>query len=568
MKYRIALALASIMLMSGGATAQKPVAELPRTLIDTTWKQPTGGKTWAVHTAEEFSRALAQSSPGDVIVLDAGVVYTGNFRVPAKTNPNNKWIYVISSAYSKLPAPENRVSPADAVNMPKIVTPTVGTALGINESANHWRFVGIEVYSASTFAPPKNRPGVFMGYGLINNSTYPPVNLPDSIVFDRCYVHGDAEHDLQSGITGNGTNYAVIDSYIGEIHMKGFDTQAFLAYYTPGPIKLVNNHLEAAGENVMFGGAGGPRDPYVASDVEVRKNHLFKPLAWVPLSLNWTYVEKNAFEMKSARRVLFDSNTIENVWASGQIGAAVVLTVRSSQSGDVAAVEDITITNNVFKNVVMGFNTSTTDNLCGPPMFPNCKNAGHSARWVIANNLVLLYDGSIQGGMGAHTGLILINGGADKPNGVVSTFMHDVVLQHNTVVPNPSKPCWQSIYFGIPRGWKLPFPRSVTDNVWILDNVLCKQPTGDWGAQGKSGLMEYMRAPEAAPFDLPQRFTGNVMYVPPGDKVQSFPPRNLSTSRTIRYVNPDGGDFQLAEPRWTETTDGKPAGIDSTKLPR
>ena len=567
MNRRIAFALASSLLFDAGAAAQKPVAELPRTHIDTTWNQPTGGKAWAAHTADEFSRALAQSSPGDVITLDAGTVYTGNFRIPAKTNPNDKWIYVTSSAYSKLPAPGKRVSPSDAANMPKVVTPNVATAIGINESANHWRFVGIEVYSASTFAPPKNPPGVYSGYTLINNFTYPPVNLPDSIVFDRCYVHGDASHDVQAGISGNGRNYAVVDSYIADIHMKGVDTQAFNAYYTPGPIKLVNNHFEAAGENVMFGGAGGPADPYVPSDIEVRNNHLFKPLSWVPLSLNGTYVEKNAFELKSARRVLFDNNTIENVWAAGQVGAAFLLTIRTSQSGDIAAVEDVTVTNNVFKNVVMGFSTLATDNLCGPPAYPNCKNSGNSARWTIANNLITLYDSSIPGGIGAHTGLIVFSGGMDRPHGVF-TFLHDIVLQHNTVVPHPSKPCWQSIYFGVPGVWKRPFPRSTTDNVWILDNVLCKQPTGDWGVQGKAGLTEYMGAPGTPPFDLAQRFTGNVMYVSPGEQMQSFPPHNLSTGKTFRYVDPAKGNFELLEPRWTETTDERPAGVDSAILPK
>ena len=568
MNYRITVAIASTLLFSGAARAQKPVAELPRAHVDTTWNQPKGGKTWTVHTAEEFSKSLAQSSPGDVIVLDAGAVYTGNFRIPAKTNPDSKWIYVISSAYTKLPAPGKRISPADAPNMPKVVTPNVGTAFGINESANHWRFVGIEVYSASTFAPATNRSGVYSGYTLINNFTYPPVNIPEWIIFDRCYVHGDAAHDVQAGISGNGKNYAVIDSYIADIHMKGVDTQAFNAYYTPGPVKLVNNYFEAAGENVMFGGAGGPADPYVPSDIELRNNYLFKPLSWVPLSLNGTYVEKNAFELKSARRVLFDSNTIENVWAAGQVGAAFLLTIRTSQSGDIAVVEDVTVTNNVFKNVVMGFNTLATDNLCGPPAYPNCKNTGNSSRWTIANNLVMLYDPSVPGGIGAHTGLIVFSGGVDRPHGGTFTFLHDIVLQHNTVVPNLSKPCWQSIYFGVPGAWKRPFPRSATDNVWILDNVLCKQPTGDWGAQGKSGLTEYMGAPNTPPFDMEQRFRGNVMYVPPGDQTQSFPPHNLSTSRAVRYVDPGSGNYQLLEPRWTETTDGKPAGIDFATLPK
>lgn len=61
--------------------------------------------------------------------------------------------------------------------------------------------------------------------------------------------------------------------------MEGQDTQAIVAWITLGPIKIVNNFLEAAGENVMFGGAD-PRIPdAVVSDIEIRQNHFFKPLS-------------------------------------------------------------------------------------------------------------------------------------------------------------------------------------------------------------------------------------------------------------------------------------------------
>ena len=566
--YRVVVALAAIVLLRGMSAAQKPVAELPRTHIDTGWSQPSGGKTWNAHTTEEFAHSLEQASPGDVIVLEAGAVFTGNFRVPAKSNPTNKWIYVISSAYAKLPSPGTRVSPADAANMPKITTLNATNAIRFQDGANYWRFVGVEVYSSSTFHPSTSAPGVNFGYALVDKADYPGTsNIPDHIFIDRCYVHGDATHDLQEGVVGNGSNFAVVDSYISDIHGKGIDTQAFTSYISPGPIKLVNNHLEASGENVMFGGSGRGAFGYVPSDIEVRNNYFYKPLEWVPLSLNSTYVEKNAFELKSARRVLFDSNVIENVWQAGQGGAAFLFTVRTSQSGDVAVVEDVTVTNNLFKNVVMGFNTLSTDNMCGSPSYPNCKNAGNSARWVVVNNLITLYDTSIAGGIRAHTGLIAINGGADKPQGVF-TFLHDVLLQHNTVVPNAAQPCWQSIYFALPGGWKRPFPRSGTDNIWILDNVLCKQPTGDWGFRGKEALEVYMGAPSTAPSDLAQRFRGNIMYVPPGDQVQSFPPHNLATGKAFRYSDPSKGNFDLTEPRFTDTTDGKPPGIDFAALPK
>ena len=80
----------------------------------------------------------------------------------------------------------------------------------------------------------------------------------------------------------------------------------------------------------MFGGSGGNGNPGVPSDIEVRNNYLYKPLSWVSgVGRNQSMVVKNAFEVKSGQRILFDSNVIENVWARGQVGFAIVLTVRS-----------------------------------------------------------------------------------------------------------------------------------------------------------------------------------------------------------------------------------------------
>ena len=106
--------------LSSPAQSSKPVAQLPNAYLDTSWKLPNGGTTWAAHDVTQFRTALTSSAPGDVIVLDAGVTYSGSFTLPAKSNPNNKWIYIISSQLANLPA-GTRVSPANAIYMPKLV---------------------------------------------------------------------------------------------------------------------------------------------------------------------------------------------------------------------------------------------------------------------------------------------------------------------------------------------------------------------------------------------------------------------------------------------------------------
>jgi len=561
----LVLSLAS----SGVAIAQKPAAQLPLTYIDTTWSMPTG-TNWAAQTAAQFRSALTSAKPGDVITLDAGVVYTGNFVIPAKSNPNSQWIYVVSSNLSSLPAPGTQVSPSDAVNMPKIVTAGATQAVRLANGADHWRFVGIEIYSASTYAPSSYTPGVYYGYSLVDNLCYPnftgcpnPPVLPHDITWDRMYVHGDATHDLQQGIDGNQISVAVVDSYISDIHMKGTDTQAFVAYMTPGPIKLNNNHLEAAGENVLIGGSGRGAGGWVPSDITVTNNYLYKPLSWVTPSLNGTWVVKNSFELKSAQRVLFDSNIIENKWSAGQVGGAFLFTIRTSQSGDIAVVHDVTVTNNIFKNVVRGFDLMEADYMCGTTSYPNCHNAGDTDRIVISNNLVTLGDPTQTGWINQHTGLIAFSTGYDQINKAYPP-VKDVVVQHNSVVSNPNGPCWNAVYFGAPQAWKLPFPYPPTNNVWILDNVLCRQPTGDWGLHGTSGLTQYMGTPGTPPYDLTQRFYGNVMYVPVGDKVQAFPPHNYATTVPMVYANQSTADYQLVSPYWTDTSDGQLAGVNFT----
>ena len=59
---------------------------------------------------------------------------------------------------------------------------------------------------------------------------------------------------VQRGISLNGADITISNSHISEIHGRGYDTQAICGWNGPGPFRIINNYLEAAGENVMFGG--------------------------------------------------------------------------------------------------------------------------------------------------------------------------------------------------------------------------------------------------------------------------------------------------------------------------
>src|ERR1035438_8041816 len=183
--------------------------------------------------------------------------------------------------------------------MPKLVSTNAAPVFDILTGANQWRFAGLNITETAAASN--------LIFGNYSNDGVAP--LPDNIFIDRCYIHGLTTASVHRAILADDTNFAIIDSYVSDVQGPGLETQALAAWWTPGPIKIVNNYLSATTENVMFGGAGGPANPYVPSDIEMRNNYLFKPLSWVGTSSI-----KDAFEIKSGQRVLFDSNTVENVW--------------------------------------------------------------------------------------------------------------------------------------------------------------------------------------------------------------------------------------------------------------
>jgi hypothetical protein len=71
----------------------------------------------------------------------------------------------------------------------------------------------------------------------------------------------------------------------------------------------------------------------------------------------------------------------------------------------------------------------------------------------------------------------------------------------------------------------------------------------------------YMGDP--APVD--RRFKGNVMLLPNNDMKYSFPPTNTLQTK-VAYADPSTSNYQIVSPSWTQTTDGKIAGVNQARL--
>jgi cellulose synthase/poly-beta-1,6-N-acetylglucosamine synthase-like glycosyltransferase len=384
------------------SSTQRKAPERPRASFDTALPK-LEGRMVRVAAGGDLQQALDAARPGDVITLEPRATYRGPFRLRRKSGTG--WI-VVSAAPSTpaLPAPGRRVDPSNAGAMPKLVA-SEGSVIEADPGAHHYRLIGLEIAPAD---------GTFL-HALVklgDNDTDPNA-LPDSIVIDRCYLHGDPAKGARRGVAMNARRAAVVDSYLSDFKEVGADSQAIAGWNGTGPFKIDNNYLEAAGENVMFGGADPTIRGLVPADIEIRHNHLAKPLRWKIGHASFEGVEwavKNLFELKNARRVLVEGNLLEYNWPHGQNGFAILFTVRNQDGGAPwSAVEDVTFANNVIRHVAAGVNMLGRDDNYPSQVVKRVE---------IRNNLFL----DVGGAWGAGRLFQLLDGTTD------------VVIDHNTAL--------------------------------------------------------------------------------------------------------------------------------------
>ena len=326
------------------APAPGGVAELPRERLNSALVAPTG-LTLRVASGGNLQAALDAARPGDEIVLDAGARFVGNFVLPSK-GANSQWITVRSSG--SLPAEGSRVTPAYAAGMAKILTANSAPALRTAAGTEGWRLMGLEI-SATPELP--------MSYGLVSlgdatNAQNTLASVPRRIVVDRSYIHGTSTLELRRCVALNSASTSIVDSYFDDCHQHGFDSQAIAGWNGPGPFKITNNYLAAGHEVIVFGGSDPSITNLVPSDVEIRRNHITRPMAWQG---KWDV--KNLIEFKSAQRVLIEANVIENNWISAQNGFAILLwSVNADGGAPWSVTRDITLRYNYIRNVAGGFN--------------------------------------------------------------------------------------------------------------------------------------------------------------------------------------------------------------------
>lgn len=302
------------------------------------------GKIRRVTASHDLQATLNAVQPGEEIVLANGATFTGNFVLPAKTGAG--WIVIRGEA--PLGAQGIRIDPKQLAGTAIVATNNSEPAIRTAPGATHWRLVGFQI---------QHNAGAAYNYGIVvlgRGDERSLALLPTDIVLDRMYVHGSITDGNSRCLAFNGIRLAVVQSWITECHAKGADAQGVGGWGGPGPFLIENNRIEGSGQGVMFGGADPSIDNVSPSDIVIRRNYFYKPLSWG--RGRWTV--KAAFELKHARRVLFEGNVIENHWADAQTGFALLFQTLANNNRAWAwtTVQDVMVQNNIIRNSTSGVN--------------------------------------------------------------------------------------------------------------------------------------------------------------------------------------------------------------------
>jgi hypothetical protein len=480
--------------------------------------RPAAAAPVRVPAGGDLQAALNAAQPGDEVLLAPGAVYSGNFRLPA-ANATGAYI-TIRTESAALPGPGVRVTPADAAQMAKIKSPNATAALATADGAHHWRIENVEFPATAGGAGDI----IALGSGTQTAET----QMPHHLVLDRVYIHGDAAIGQKRGIALNSGYTEITNSYVGDIKSTAADSQAICGWNGTGPYLIDNNFLEAAGENVMFGGADPLVWNLVPSDITVRRNTLSKPVAW--MGSPWSV--KNIFELKNARRVLVEGNVLENVWKAGQAGFAIQITPRN-QGGKApwSTVEDVTFRYNVVRHAGSVINISGWDDL---------QASGQAQRIQIANNVIYDVDGARWGGA---AGIFVQLGNSPR----------SLTIERNTVVQSGTA---LSVY-----GTKNGAP-------WVIDGLVFRDNLMKHNAYGVKGDNLAVGQQTLTSYFTNLVFDRNVLA---GGTATLYPIGNYFPSEgefMTAFANVAVGDYSLVSGTSfrTSATDGGALGADMARV--
>jgi len=535
---------------------------------------PAPGGVITVAAGGNLQQALNSANCGDTVALQAGAAFTGTFTLPAKACDDLHWIIVRSSAPdSSLPAEGSRIHPCYAgvtslPGRPAFTCPGKQNVLAavvesqnrpgpfiLAPGANHYRLLGLEITRTA---------GIGVVYDLISLAS----GSADKIIVDRVWLHGTTHDETKTAFALRGmTNAALVDSYATDFHCTsgvGVCTDAQVigggnGSNPGGPYKITNNFIEASGEGVLFGGGSATT---TAADIEIRHNHFFKPLTWMPGQPGFVggptgspFITKNHLELKNAKRVLIEGNIFENVWGGfSQVGFSLLLTPKNQGGGcPICQVTDVTIRYNTFSHSGSGIALATVASDTGANAFAGERYSIHDITMDDVNRT--FYKGG--GGL-----FQVVNGWPSNP-------LNSVLIDHITGFPDPT-------------GHIISLGNNTTGPAmyaWVMSNSItgsAKYPIWSTGGLSNCAISNIPLISLNACFPLTGSsgygYTDNAM-IATSYPASQWPANNyfLPSATAVQfanYNNGNGGDYTLlsSSPYKNAGTDGKDLGADISAI--
>jgi hypothetical protein len=305
----------------------------PTKFVDPTLKP--SGRTLTVGRADQLQGAIDASRGGDRIVCDPSTSWLGNWRLTGFKSPR---VIISSSRDDK------------AVNF---VAPNGQPVFRADGPTGGYHILNASITVDPSLFPASSGAAEMVALVQLGSGAEKLADIPRSFVLERTEIYGNPAQQVRRAIAGNCADLAVLNSKIREIHRTGFDSQGICCWNGPGPFLFQDLDVEAASENIMFGGAPCNGPDLIPSNITIRRVRLTKKLSWKAdhpsfAGIRWNV--KNHFELKNARRVDIDGMYCENNWNDGQVGRSIVLTPRDTAINPWNVVQDVDIRNVRIKN--------------------------------------------------------------------------------------------------------------------------------------------------------------------------------------------------------------------------
>jgi hypothetical protein len=477
----------------------------------------TTGRTISVKAGQSFQAALDAAVPGDVIVLQAGATFSGNFRLKRKSGTG--WITIRTSTSDSYLPPGKRVKPTDAPKLARLTTPNNMYVLRTETGAHHYRLIGLEITHPSSLTYQQGLLVLGDGSSLQNELS----KVATDIVVDRSYIHGQSATHVRRCISLNSARTVVMNSYLSQCASNWADANAIGGWNGPGPYLIENNYLEGGSMMIMFGGADPAIPNLVPSDIEIRRNYFSRPTSWKG---KWDV--KNLIEFKNARRVLIEGNVFQNHWADAQTGFAFLWKSVNQYGGCTwCVVRDITFRYNKVRYVPGGFNIAANG---------SSKPAVNASRIAISHNVFEKMDTLVF--TGSHR-VVQLQGA-----------LSDITVNHNTFVTRPLQEVW--------------FAGGATMTRFDFRNNI-----GELGSYGVKGDLSVEGTPTLTKWTPTYTFGRNVMVKTTGF---TYPSENYfpSSKSSIGFVSAATGNYRLASGTAYKgkSTDGTDPGANIDEVER